>query len=100
MHPILARRGRLLRLLIAAMPLAALLTGILARPGAFTLAEGVSLALPLAFVSLFLFLSVWYTCRAAPLRGPSVLRTAVTHGAAAVLTSAVWVMGAPARRAF
>ena len=92
MHPILARRGRVLRVLLGAVPLAALLTGILARPGAFTLAEGVSLALPLALVSLFLFLSVWYTARAAPLRGPNVMRTVVTHVSAAVLTSAMWVL--------
>jgi LytS/YehU family sensor histidine kinase len=92
MHPILARKGRLVRLLLGVVPLAALLTGILARPGAFTLAEGVSLALPLAFVSVFLFLSVWYTCRAAPLRGPNVVRIGVTHVAAAALTSAMWVL--------
>lgn len=99
MHPFLARRGRLLRLLLGALPLAAVLTGILARPGAFKLTEGLSLALPLAFVAVFLFLSVWYTCRAAPLRGPSVLRTAVTHGAASVLTSSVWILaGAGAAR--
>lgn len=92
MHPILARKGRLVRLLLGVVPLAALLTGVLARPGAFTLAEGVSLALPLALVSLFLFLSVWYTCRAAPLRGPNVVRIGVTHVGAAVLTSAMWVL--------
>ncbi len=92
MHPILARKGRSVRLLLGAVPLAALLTGVLARPGAFTLAEGMSLALPLAFVSLFLFLSVWYTCRAAPLRGPNLVRIGVTHVGAAVLTSAMWVL--------
>jgi len=92
MHPILARKGRLVRLLLGVVPLAALLTGVLARPGAFTLAEGVSLALPLALVSLFLFLSVWYTCRAAPLRGPNVVRIGVTNVGAAVLTSAMWVL--------
>lgn len=92
MHPILAGKGRPLRLLLGVVPLAALLTGVLARPAAFTLAEGVSLALPLAFVSLFLFLSVWYTCRAAPLRGPNFVRIGITHVGAAVLTSAMWVL--------
>lgn len=92
MHPILARRGRILRILLGVVPLAALLTGVLARPGAFTLAEGVSLALPLALVSLFLLLSVWYTGRAAPIRGPNGMRTVVTHVSAAVLTSAMWVL--------
>jgi len=91
LHPVLARKGRLAPFVSTAVPLAAVLTGLLARPGAFTVAEAASLALPLALVSLFLFLSVWYTCRAAPLRGPGVARTAVTHAVAAILMSSVWV---------
>jgi hypothetical protein len=52
LHPILARKGRFAPLLSTAIPLAALLTGLLARPGAFTFGEAVSLAWPLAFVAL------------------------------------------------
>jgi len=92
LHPILAPRRRLWPYLGTGLPLALLLTGLLARPGGFSLEEAASLALPLALVFLFLALSVWYTCRAAPLRGAGFVRLAVTHGVAALLTSCVWVL--------
>ena len=99
LHPILARKGRFAPLLSTAIPLAALLTGLLARPGAFTFGEAVSLAWPLAFVALFLFLSVWYVARAAPVRRGKIVQTVVTHGVAAVLICSVWVLsGAGAAR--
>lgn len=91
LHPILARKGRLAPFVSLAVPLAAVLTGLLARPGAFRLGEAVSLACLLAFVALFLYLSVWYISRAAPLRGGRLVRTVVTHAVAAILTSSVWV---------
>lgn len=92
MHPVLARRRRLLPYLAASLPLAAVLAGLLARPGAFSLMEAATLALPLALVSLFLSLSVWYICRAVPLRGPGPVRIVATHAAAGILTAAVWVL--------
>lgn len=99
LHPILARKGRLAPFLSLAVPLAAVLTGLLARPGAFRFGEAVSLAWLLAFVSLFLYLSVWYISRAAPLRGGRLARTVVTHAVAAILISSVWVLtGAGAAR--
>jgi two-component system sensor histidine kinase AlgZ len=99
LHPVLARNGRLAPYLSSALPLAAVLTGLLARPGAFTIGEAISLAWPLAFVSLFLYLSVWYVIRAAPPRGGRLLRTVVTHLVAAILTSSVWILsGAGAAR--
>jgi LytS/YehU family sensor histidine kinase len=99
LHPILARKGRLLPLLSTAIPIAALLTGLLARQGAFRFGEAVTLAWPLAFVAVFLFLSVWYVALAAPLRGGRILRTVVTHAVAAALICSVWVLsGAGAAR--
>jgi two-component system, LytTR family, sensor histidine kinase AlgZ len=92
LHPILARKGRLAPFLSLALPLAAVLTGLLARPGAFRFGEAVSLAWLLAFVSLFLYLSVWYISRAAPLRGGRLARTVATHAVAAILISSVWVL--------
>ena len=85
LHPILARKGRFAPILSTTIPLAALLTALLARPGAFRFGEAISLAWPLALTGLFLFLSVWYVARAAPLRGDKILQTVVTHGVAAVL---------------
>jgi LytS/YehU family sensor histidine kinase len=99
LHPILARKGRFLPLLSTAIPIAALLTGLLARQGAFRFGEAVTLAWPLAFVAVFLFLSVWYVAMAAPLRGGRILRTVVTHAVAAALICSVWVLsGAGAAR--
>jgi hypothetical protein len=99
LHPVLERKGRLAPFVSAALPLTAVLTGLLARPGAFTLTEALSLALPLAILALFLFLSVWYVLRAAPVRGANLVRTVVTHAVAAAVTSSVWVLaGAGAAR--
>ena len=99
LHPILARKGRLAPFLSLALPLAAVLTGLLARPGAFRIGEAISLAWLLAFVSLFLYLSVWYVIRSAPLQGGNLVRTVVTHAVAAVVTTSVWVLsGAGAAR--
>lgn len=99
LHPVLARKGRLAPFLSLAVPIAAVLTGLLVRPGAFRFGEALSLAWLLAFVSLFLYLSVWYIARATPFEGRSLLRTIATHTVAAVVTSSVWVvLGAGAAR--
>ena len=99
LHPVLARKGRLAPFLSLAVPLAAVLIGLLVRPGAFRFGEALSLAWLLAFVSLFLYLSVWYIARATPFEGRSLLRTIATHTVAAVVTSSVWVvLGAGAAR--
>lgn len=92
MHPILARKGRLLPYLAASLPLAAVLAALLARPGAFSIAEAAALSLPLALVFAFLGLSAWYPCRSLPLTRATLPLLAASHGAAALLTSAAWVL--------
>jgi two-component system, LytTR family, sensor histidine kinase AlgZ len=92
MHPILARKRRLLPYLAASLPLGALLTVLLARPGAYSLAQAAAVAFPLAVVYAFLGLSAWYPCRSLPLtraRAPVLL---ASHGGAALVTSAAWVL--------
>jgi two-component system, LytTR family, sensor histidine kinase AlgZ len=99
LHPILARKGRFAPVLSTTIPLAALLTALLARPGAFRFGEAVSLAWPLALTGLFLFLSVWYVARGVPLGGGKILQAVVTHAVAAALLCSVWVLsGAGAAR--
>ena len=91
MHPILARKGRLLPYLATSVPLAAVLTALLARPEALSVAQAAALSLPLAVVYAFLGLSAWYPCRSLPLtrdRG----RLLVSHGAAALVTSTAWIL--------
>ncbi len=73
------------------MPLCAILTALLARPGAFSLLEAAALALPLTLIYAFLGLAAWYPCRSLPLeRGRTPLLIAM-HAGAALATSAVWV---------
>src|SRR5262249_24318398 len=91
MHPILARKGRLLPYLAASIPLAAVLTALLARPTAYSVGEAASLAFPLALVFAFLGLSASYPCRSLPLARGRVAILAVSHTTAALVTSAAWV---------
>lgn len=92
MHPILARKRRLLSYLAATAPLGAVLTVLLARPGAYSLAQAAAVAFPLGVIYAFLGLSAWYPCRSLPLSGTKAPLLLVSHGVAALLTSAVWVL--------
>ncbi len=91
MHPILARPGRLLAYLVATMPLAAILTALLAGGGRMPVVEAAALALPMTLISAFLSLSAFYPCRAMPLERERRGMLAVTHASAALLVSGVWV---------
>src|SRR5262249_41044377 len=93
MHPILAHRGRLLPYLAACAPVAAIVTALLARPGGLSLGESIALAVPMTFAYAFMGLSAWYPCRQLPLTASRMLPLVLTHAAAAVLVSAVWVGG-------
>src|SRR5580765_3118874 len=92
MHPILARKGRLLPYLAASIPLAAVLTALLARPSAYSVVEAAALAFPLAVVFAFLGLSAWYPCRSLPLARGRAAILAASHATAALVTSAAWVL--------
>jgi len=92
MHPILARPGRLLPYLTACLPLAAIVTALLARPGGLFLGEAVALAVPLTAAYAFMGLSAWYPCRQFPLTRMRALPLALTHGLAAAIIAAFWVM--------
>ena len=92
MHPILERKGRLLPYLAASLPLGALLTVLLARPGAYSLAQAAAVAFPLAVVYAFLGLSAWYPCRSLPLTRAKAPVLLASHGGAAIVTSAAWVL--------
>jgi two-component system, LytTR family, sensor histidine kinase AlgZ len=92
MHPILERKRRLLPYLAASLPLGALLTLLLARPGAYSLAQAAAVAFPLAVVYAFLGLSAWYPCRSLPLSRAKAPVLLASHGGAALVTSAAWVL--------
>ncbi|MFN2387218.1 MAG: sensor histidine kinase [Thermoanaerobaculia bacterium] len=92
MHPILARKGRLLPYLAATLPIGGILAALLAGRGGFPLLQAATLAVPMMLLYAFLGLSAWYPCRAAPLGRSPIARSVATHLAAALLTSAVWVL--------
>lgn len=92
MHPILAHRGRLGAYLAAWLPIAAVLTALMARPGAMPLPAAATLALPLAVLFAFLGLAAWYPARGMPLARGRALAIVATHGSGALVTSALWVL--------
>jgi two-component system, LytTR family, sensor histidine kinase AlgZ len=91
MHPILARRGRLLPYLAACGPLAVIVTALLAKPGGLFLGEAAALAGPLTLAYAFMGLSAWYPCRRFPLGRSRVVALAATLAVGALLTSSLWV---------
>jgi|SRR5215469_2365422 len=92
MHPILGQMRRLGLYLLAWIPITAILSFLLTTPGGLRPAEAAAMAVPLCLVYAFLCLSAWYICRGTPLETSSFSRIAVTHLAAALLISFIWVM--------
>jgi sensor histidine kinase YesM len=82
----------LLPYLAATLPLGAVLMVLLARPGAYSLPQAAALAFPLAVVYGFLGLSAWYPTRSLPLTGAKIPILLASHGSAALVTSAAWVL--------
>ncbi len=100
MHPFLHRRGWFRLYLAAWAPLALLVAALLALAGLPPL-EALAVGLPLVLVYSQIGLSAWYVCRALPLRFESgtggegweeALRPVVTLGAAAAVSSGLWVL--------
>ncbi len=91
MHPVLRKR-RLLPYLAASVPLGAVLTVLLARPGALSPEGAAAIAFPHAVVYAFLGLSAWSPSRNLPLTRAKAPLLAATHGGAALVTSAAWVL--------
>jgi two-component system, LytTR family, sensor histidine kinase AlgZ len=88
MHPILADRERLVLYLAAWLPIAALLTAILARGGDIAWIESLAITAPMCLLYAFMCLASWYICRTAG----SPLATLGTVTAAAFFSSTVWVL--------
>lgn len=89
MHPILARRERLLAYLLAWVPLAAVQAYLIALPGSLSWGEAAALAAPLSLVYAFLCLSSFYACRSAPLTRARTASVLGVHGAGAVIAASL-----------
>ncbi|HXQ25380.1 MAG TPA: histidine kinase [Candidatus Acidoferrales bacterium] len=94
MHPILAQLRRLLLYLLGWIPLAGMLTYLLAVPGGLSWLEATTVALILCLLYAFVCLAAWYPCQATPLERSSLPRFLATHIAAAVVASAIWLLAA------
>ncbi|HEV3481834.1 MAG TPA: histidine kinase [Candidatus Acidoferrales bacterium] len=94
MHPILSQLRRLLLYLLGWIPLAGMLTYLLAVPGGLTWVEASTLAFILCLLYAFVCLAAWYPCLATPLDHSSLPRFLFTHVAGAFVASAVWLVAA------
>jgi two-component system sensor histidine kinase AlgZ len=91
-HPILYNRERLILYLTAWLPIAALLTAILARGDDIAWWEGLAIGVPMCFFYAFICLSSWYLCRTPSLRSRATLPMIGTLMLASFFCSAVWVL--------
>jgi hypothetical protein len=89
MHPVLAHRARLGTYLLAWIPGAGLLAGKFRLEG-WGFGTALALAIPASLLASVLFLSSYYLCRAAPLRGGRPLPLLGTWAAAAALMGGLW----------
>ena len=96
MHPILAQLRRLLFYLLGWIPLAGMLTYLLAVPGGLTWVEASTVAFILCLLYAFVCLAAWYPCLGTPLDRSSVPRFLFTHVAGALVASALWLLAARA----
>ncbi len=94
MHPILGQLRRLLLYLLGWIPLAGMLTYLLAVPGGLTWVEASTVAFILCLLYAFVCLAAWYPCLATPLDRSSLPRFLFTHVAGALVASALWLLAA------
>ena len=92
MHPILGNFRKLGLYLLGWSPLVILVADQLKSSGGLTLAEAVALGIPLCLLYAFICLSSWYVCLSTPLRLRGVDRILITHLAAGIVASTVWIL--------
>ncbi len=93
MHPILGDSRPLGLYLAGWLPVAALLTALLAFSGS-RWTEAAALAVPLIPPFAFACLSSYYLCLALPLRGSSLTRLLGTQAGAGALSASLWMFAA------
>jgi hypothetical protein len=94
MHPILAQFRRLATYLIGWIPIAALLSYLLAASTGLNHAGAMALAFPLCFAYAFVCLSAWYVCLGTPLGKHPVSTMAVRQTLASLVATGLWVLAA------
>jgi two-component system sensor histidine kinase AlgZ len=92
MHPILAHRRRLSLYVALALLVGCLLSVLLARDAALTLAQATLIAVPLSTMYAFVCLSAWYVSWSQPLATTGSIRIILAGFAAAMLSSGGWLL--------
>jgi hypothetical protein len=92
MHPIIASRDRLGLYLAVWIPAAMLVAIEFATVSGLPWVDAAAMAGPLSLAYAFVCLAAWYPCHATPLQTSGISRLIGTHGAAAVLSSGLWIV--------
>src|SRR5579863_9830759 len=90
MHPLFKQPRQLGLYLLMWVPVAAVLTYLLAGSGGLTSREAVALAVPLCLVYAFVCLAAWYPCKATPLEHSGFSKLLLTHLTAAAVLGEFW----------
>jgi sensor histidine kinase YesM len=72
------------------LPIAALLTQLLARGGTIGWGEAAAIVFPMCLLYAFICQASWYLCNALPLRQSETVQLVGSHATAAVVSAAVW----------
>ena len=92
MYPLLSRRSHLAAYLLLWLLVGALLSVLLAVQGGLTWWVALLAGVPAALAYSFVCLSAWYVARAMPLTRTGAARVIVSALAAAMLSSAMWLV--------
>jgi len=92
MHPILAKKSRLLLYLGAWVPVAFLVAALVAFAERPPWKEALALVMPLCLFYALPCLAAWYLCRIFPLESPGLLRTLSVLTFAAALSASLWLL--------
>ena len=74
------------------LPIAALLTQVLVRGGTIGWSEAAAIVVPMCLLYAFICQASWYLCNAVPLRESDPIRLIASHGTAAAVSAAGWVV--------
>jgi hypothetical protein len=92
MHPIFGAISRVAFYLLAWLPIAGLLTGLLYLSRGVTLLEAALWIGPLCLVYAFICLSPWYLCRVLPIGRSDTYKILANHTGAAIVAACLWVI--------
>jgi len=90
-HPVLANRTRTFLYVAAWLPIAALLTQVIASRGTLGWSETAAIVVPMCLVYAFICQASWYLCNAIRLNETENVRLVISHSTAASLSAALWV---------